>query len=83
MSRLEAKIAIVTGGTGGIGKGIALEFAAWGATVVINGWNAPKAESILAELRQAAAIAAEFLPDDESAYLTGATINPTGGLTVH
>ncbi|MFT3721298.1 SDR family NAD(P)-dependent oxidoreductase [Pseudorhodoferax sp.] len=41
----------MTGGTGGIGKGVALQLAARGATVVINGRDAQKAEAVLAEIR--------------------------------
>ncbi|MBN3778968.1 SDR family oxidoreductase [Burkholderia sp. Ac-20345] len=63
MSSLEGKVAIVTGGTGGIGKGIALQLAARGATVVVSGRNAAKAESVIAELRQAGG-QADFLPGD-------------------
>lgn len=64
MSSLEGKVAIVTGGTGGIGKGIALQLAARGATVVVSGRNASKAEAVLAELRLAGAATADFLPGD-------------------
>jgi 3-oxoacyl-[acyl-carrier protein] reductase len=49
---LEGKVAFVTGGTGGIGKGVALQLAARGATVVINGRSDYKAEAVLAEIRK-------------------------------
>ena len=35
MGQLESKVAIVTGSDSGIGRGIALEFAQEGATVVV------------------------------------------------
>ncbi len=52
-SGLEGKVAVVTGGTGGIGKGVALQLAARGATVVINGRSPEKAEAVLAAIRAA------------------------------
>ncbi|MFF1736575.1 SDR family NAD(P)-dependent oxidoreductase [Streptomyces sp. NPDC058247] len=41
---------MVTGATGGIGKGVALRLAARGATVVVNGRNEQKAAQVLAEI---------------------------------
>ena len=52
MKDLHGKVAIVTGGSGGIGKGVALELAARGAIVVVNGRSAEKAEPVLAEIRR-------------------------------
>ena len=48
---LTGKVAIVTGGNGGIGLGMAQGMASCGATIVIAGRNAEKAKSALAELR--------------------------------
>ena len=48
---LTGKVAIVTGGNGGIGLGMAQGMASCGATIVIAGRNAEKAKSALASLR--------------------------------
>ena len=50
---LEKKAAIVTGGNGGIGKGIAQGFASKGADVAIVGRNAQKTEDACNEIREA------------------------------
>jgi 2-deoxy-D-gluconate 3-dehydrogenase len=50
---LEKKVAIVTGGNGGIGKGIARGFASMGADVVIVARNSQKTETAANEIRQA------------------------------
>jgi 2-dehydro-3-deoxy-D-gluconate 5-dehydrogenase len=48
---LQKRIALVTGGNGGIGLGMAKGFAAAGASVVITGRNKTKAQSAVSELR--------------------------------
>ncbi|MFB9928701.1 SDR family NAD(P)-dependent oxidoreductase [Amycolatopsis halotolerans] len=50
MTTLDGKVALITGGTGGIGLGVARRLAAAGATVVLNGRDERKAEAVLAEL---------------------------------
>lgn len=40
---LHEKVALVTGATGGIGRGVALQLAARGARIVVNGRSAAKA----------------------------------------
>ena len=52
---LSGKVALVTGGNGGIGLGMAKGLAAAGASVVIAGRNAAKAKAALAELGPKAA----------------------------
>jgi 2-dehydro-3-deoxy-D-gluconate 5-dehydrogenase len=49
---LTDKVALVTGGNGGIGLGIARGLAAAGATIMIAGRNTAKSEAVAAELRQ-------------------------------
>ncbi|MEO6001822.1 MAG: glucose 1-dehydrogenase [Opitutus sp.] len=48
---LTGEIAVVTGGNGGIGRGIALGLAQAGASVAIVGRNSQKNQSVLAELQ--------------------------------
>ena len=52
MQLLKTKKALVTGGTAGIGKEIALAFAKQGADVAIFGTNAERAAQVLQELEQ-------------------------------
>ncbi|HEY7417228.1 MAG TPA: glucose 1-dehydrogenase, partial [Ktedonobacteraceae bacterium] len=54
MGKLDQKVAIVTGGDSGIGRGIALQFAHEGATVVVNyAHNQQKAEEVRQTIERA------------------------------
>ena len=58
---LTGKVALVTGGNGGIGLGMAQGMASCGASIMITGRNAAKAEPALASLR-ALGVTAAFCP---------------------
>jgi 3-oxoacyl-[acyl-carrier protein] reductase len=60
MQLLKAKKALITGGTAGIGKEIALTFARQGADVAIFGTNAERAAQVIQELEQA-----KILPEQQ------------------
>jgi NAD(P)-dependent dehydrogenase (short-subunit alcohol dehydrogenase family) len=63
MGKLTGKIAIVTGASRGIGRGIAAALVREGATLVVNGRDSDRLESVAAELRSAGA-AVEALAGD-------------------
>lgn len=61
---LENKVAVVTGGSRGIGRAIALEFAKRGAAVVVNYNKSPDgAESVVNQIKEAGGKAASFQAD--------------------
>src|SRR5579883_1661552 len=53
MQMLKNKTAIVTGGTAGIGREIALHFARHGANVIVFGTNSERAAQVLKDLEAA------------------------------
>ena len=60
---LEGKVAIVTGGNGGIGLGMARGLAQAGASVAIVGRNEEKSKQAIADLRQRGAKAISVIAD--------------------
>ncbi|MGZ6957642.1 MAG: SDR family NAD(P)-dependent oxidoreductase [Acidimicrobiia bacterium] len=84
--RLGGEKALVTGSTAGIGRAIALRFAAEGADVVVHGRDAQRAEQVVESIRAAGGVAAVVLADLGTAGAAGALVDDAaaalGGLTV-
>lgn len=53
MPTLTDRVAVVTGSTSGIGRGIALHFARLGAAVVVHGTNTAHGDAVVAGIREA------------------------------
>lgn len=49
---LNGQVALITGGTAGIGKAIAITFAKQGATVIVCGTNEERGQQVIEEIRQ-------------------------------
>ena len=81
MKRFEGRSVIVTGGSKGVGRGVAEAFLAEGAHVVICGRNEP--ESLpQADGRTARFVAADVRDPDQIDAVVKAAMEPTGGLDV-
>jgi len=83
---LEGKIALVTGGTRGIGKAIAIAFARAGASVVVVSRKQEAVDATVAELRAvgpgAAGIACNVSKDDEALVMVAQAAAAFGGLDI-
>lgn len=84
--RMGGELALVTGSTSGIGRAIALEFAAEGARVVVHGRDPERGRAVV-EAARAVGGEAHFVPADLSELdaaeaLVAETVDRLGGLTV-
>jgi len=86
MNTLENRVAVITGGTKGIGKGIARVFAAKGARVVISGRSVAEGEACATELSQAGGsvvfIRADVTKREDLETLADAAAKMYGGIDI-
>lgn len=86
MSGLEGKVAVVTGGSKGIGKAIARALAKNGATVVICGRTASSVEAAVRELKAEGlavdGIAADVGDAEQAAHLINESVRRHGRLDI-
>ena len=81
--RLEGRVALITGGTRGIGAAIAREFAEAGAQIILTGQNAATASDMAAQIGHGA-IGVEYTAADHdaAAQLAQKVIEGTGRLDI-
>lgn len=86
MFDLSGRVALVTGGNGGIGLGMARGLAKAGAAVMIAGRDAAKNEAALAELRglgaEAEAVIADLTDPEAVTAMVAETVKMLGGLDI-
>jgi NAD(P)-dependent dehydrogenase (short-subunit alcohol dehydrogenase family) len=87
--RLEGKVAVVTGSTSGIGKGIALKFAREGASIVLNGRDEEAGRKAVQEIsgsgvpeERLAFFAADLMEEEACRDLIRHSTGRFGGLDV-
>jgi NAD(P)-dependent dehydrogenase (short-subunit alcohol dehydrogenase family) len=83
---MAGELALVTGSTAGIGRAIAVEFAAQGARVVVTGRNEDRGKAVVATIEGAGGdatfIAADLASEAACTALVGDAVAHLGGLTV-
>jgi 3-oxoacyl-[acyl-carrier protein] reductase len=86
LTSLQGRSVIVTGGSKGIGKGMARVFASKGASVLITARDLKLAESVVAEIRAsggvASAVAADVATVEGNALMAEAAIARHGGIDI-
>jgi NAD(P)-dependent dehydrogenase (short-subunit alcohol dehydrogenase family) len=86
VTRLEGELALVTGSTAGIGRAVAVRFAAEGAHVVVTGRDQRRGQAtvdtITAEGGAARFVSADLGHEGAGADLVGRAAHELGGLTV-
>jgi NAD(P)-dependent dehydrogenase (short-subunit alcohol dehydrogenase family) len=81
--RLDGKVALVTGGSRGIGKGIAKQFVEAGAQVMITSRKAEACELACKEIGEGAHFEAGHVGrNDDAERVIGATLDRLGGLDI-
>lgn len=85
-NRLAGRKALITGSSSGIGKAIAVRFAAEGAHVIVNGRNPAKCESVAREIEAAGGrvdiVLADVSRADELRRMVADAVEKLGGLDI-
>ncbi len=86
LTSIAGRSVIVTGGSRGIGRGLARVFAAKGAQVLVVGRDLAQAEATAAAIRadggQASGFAADVGDPDDVARMAGAAVERHGGIDI-